>query len=56
MFRFSGEIASKQITKIRYFNFCGHVYNLQSDPYNLYAVNGIITHNCRCWMTVSTKI
>ena len=28
--------------------FAGHVYDLQSDMYSLYACNGIIVKNCRC--------
>ncbi len=56
LLRFSSSITSEKVSKIRYFNFCGHVYNLQSEPYNLYSVNGIITHNCRCWIQTGTKI
>ena len=29
--------------------FSGHVYNLQTES-EWYVANGIITHNCRCWL------
>ena len=48
--RFSGDVLLDQIRSIRKFNFSGHVYDLQVEPYNLYFTNGIITHNCRCWL------
>lgn len=30
--------------------FNGHVYNLQTDS-EMYSTHGIITHNCRCYVT-----
>lgn len=48
--RFSRDITLDKIVKIRDFNFSGHVYDLQVDDYELYFVNDIITHNCRCWI------
>jgi hypothetical protein len=46
--RFSSDITSNQIVKIRNFNFEGYVYDLQAQEYELYVANGIISHNCRC--------
>ena len=56
IFMFSGNITSENVIKVRKFDFNGHVYNLQSEPYNLYSVNGIITHNCRCAHFTRTRI
>jgi SPP1 gp7 family putative phage head morphogenesis protein len=47
---FPGLIANYQIVKVRKFDFSDHVYNLHVAPHELYFVNGIITHNCRCWL------
>lgn len=46
--RFSGDIATDNIIDIRYFDFSGHVYDLQTRMYELYICNGIIVKNCRC--------
>lgn len=46
--RFAGDILADNVIEVREFNFSGHVYNLQVDPYSLYLANGIIAHNCRC--------
>lgn len=48
--RFSSQIAEDEVIEVREDDFRGHVYNLQVDPYHLYFANGIITHNCRCWL------
>ena len=48
--RFASDIALDQIVKIRDFNYSGHVYDLQSEMYELYTCNGIIVSNCRCWL------
>jgi hypothetical protein len=43
----SVEIFADQVISIDTRNFCGHVYNLQTQ-YGFYVAEGIITHNCRC--------
>lgn len=48
--RFAGYIAPDKIIGVREFDFSGHVYDLQCNDYELYICNGIITHNCRCWV------
>ena len=48
--RFASEITINQITNIREFDFSGHVYDLQSDMYELYICNGVIVKNCRCFL------
>lgn len=49
--RFASEVASSQIVSIRQFDYSGHVYDLQSDMYELYICNGVIVKNCRCWIS-----
>ena len=50
--RFAGLIAPDKIIKIRYFNYVGHVYDLQSTE-QLYIGNSIVVKNCRCvWLAV----
>lgn len=48
VFRNAVDITSDQIVNITVTQFKGHVYDLQSDLYSLYTVNGIIVSNCRC--------
>lgn len=48
--RFAGLVAPDEIVSVRKFDFCGHVYDLQCDEYELYIVSGIIASNCRCWL------
>jgi HK97 family phage portal protein len=43
----SGAIALDQVTKVRQFDFSGHVYDLQSTGGWIVA-DGIVTSNCRC--------
>lgn len=50
LLRFSGEIARDEVIKVRNFEFTGHVYDLQVDPYELYTCNDVIVKNCRCWL------
>lgn len=51
-FRFTNLIAPEQIIKVRYFDYIGHVYDLQSLE-QLYIANSIIAKNCRCvWLPV----
>lgn len=45
----TGKITLQKIVKIGNDYFSGHVYNLQTDS-GLYVADGIITHNCRCWV------
>lgn len=53
---FASNVSRKQVIKVRNFDFTGHVYDLQVDPYELYICNGIIAHNCRCWTTTTTAL
>lgn len=46
--RFAGLITSDEIVQVRDFDFSGHVYDLQVEPYQLYTCNGVIVKNCRC--------
>jgi hypothetical protein len=54
--RFASQVSFDKVVKIRNFNFSGHVYDLQCDDYGLYITNGIITHNCRCWVSHEAKL
>jgi hypothetical protein len=45
--RMSGLVHLDNIVGIRKFNFCDHVYDLQTLS-QLYISNGIFVHNCRC--------
>jgi hypothetical protein len=56
IFRFSSFISPDPVLRIREFYFSDHVYDLQANDYELYICNGIITHNCRCWMDTRTRI
>ncbi len=55
LFRFASDITLEKVVEIRNFDFSGHVYDLQCDDYGLYATNGIITHNCKCWIQPVVK-
>ena len=46
---FSGKITETEIVDIRYFDFSGHVYDLQTQS-SLYLANGLVSSNCRCTM------
>lgn len=46
--RFASFITLNPVIGVREYEFCGHVYDLQSNDYGLYICNGIIAHNCRC--------
>ena len=45
--RLSSLIRTVKIVDISYFNFSGHVYDLQTKD-GWYFANGFIAHNCRC--------
>lgn len=45
----TGKIALEQVVEIRYENWSGHVYNLQTET-GAYTINGIVVHNCRCYV------
>ncbi len=49
----SGPIAKDKIVGIRDYCYSGQVYNLQTEG-EWYASNGIITHNCLCYVTATT--
>lgn len=46
--RFASEVTSSKIIKVRRLRYCGHVYNLQVEPYHLFSVDGVIISNCAC--------
>jgi hypothetical protein len=48
-------ITCDNIIKIKRSYFSGHVYNLQTDT-GLFVADGIITHNCRCWVSQYTSM
>ena len=46
---FSNEVSPHDVVSVRSFHFSGHVYDLQCDPFELYAIgSGAIIANCRC--------
>lgn len=51
LFRFASDVTTQEIVQIRDFDFTGHVYDLQCDPYELYITSGVVVKNCRCWIT-----
>jgi len=55
IFGLTGNISLNKIIKIGYDNFSGHVYNLQTSS-GMYVANGIITHNCRCWVNHEMRV
>lgn len=44
-------IETDRIVNVQSRRFVGHVYNLES-AHGLYEANGIVSHNCRCTMTL----
>jgi len=48
--RFASDIATEQVVEVRNFDVACHVYDLQSELYQLYTANGVIVKNCRCWL------
>ena len=42
------------IVNIRQFSFSGHVYDFQSSE-SIVSANGIVAHNCKCWVKQLTK-
>jgi SPP1 gp7 family putative phage head morphogenesis protein len=46
--RFASLITVDPVDGVRHFDFAGHVFDLQCEPYQLYICNGIIVKNCRC--------
>ena len=42
------------IINIRQYSFSGHVYDFQSSE-SIVSANGIIAHNCKCWVKQLTK-
>lgn len=49
IFGLAGQITMRKVIKVTKNNFSGHVYNLQTES-GLFVANGIITHNCRCFI------
>lgn len=45
----TGEVFADEVVGIQRDSFHGYVYNLQTVSGH-YTTNGIITHNCRCWI------
>jgi predicted ABC-type ATPase len=57
MQRESQFIQLDQIINITFSEYSGHVYDLQSDLYSLYTINGVVASNCRCdgiWIVPKT--
>jgi intein/homing endonuclease len=47
--RLPGIVTTDNVDDVRYFDYAGHVYDLQSvDGY--YYSSGIVVHNCRCFL------
>jgi SPP1 gp7 family putative phage head morphogenesis protein len=46
--RFASEITLNEVVEVVEFDFAGHVYDLQVEPYQLYICNGVVVKNCRC--------
>lgn len=50
--RFAGQISLVKVANLLAVEgFSGHVYDLQCPEYELYSCNGIIVHNCACFLT-----
>lgn len=47
--RAPGVVSTDKIVNVREFDFDGHVYDLSTVD-GMYFSNGIITHNCRCYL------
>lgn len=47
---FPFDITKQKVVEVRNHYFSGHVYNLQTGS-GVYLADGIITHNCRCWLS-----
>lgn len=47
--RGSVAVLRDKVLKVRYFNFTGHVYDLQS-PFGWILASGIVSSNCLCWL------
>ncbi len=45
--RFPGEISPDEIVEVRKFQYCGHVYDLQS-PLGFMVSDSMVVSNCRC--------
>lgn len=48
---FSGHVGCYDVVSVRHFQFCGHVYDLQTFS-SLYIANGVLTSNCVCSTTI----
>lgn len=45
-----GGVICDQVVAIRQYRFSGHVYDLSVEDTHATLANGIVTHNCRCWL------
>ena len=48
--RFSGEVSLSKAIQVNRQWYSGHVYDLQVGDNELYICNGVVVHNCRCWI------
>lgn len=48
--RGAGPVLTDQIVAVERRRFVGHVYNLETES-GWYVANGIVVHNCRCWIS-----
>ena len=53
--RFASEITFNEVVEVAEFDFTGHVYDLQVEPYQLYICNGVVVKNCRCTVIPSIR-
>lgn len=49
----SGSVEADRVINLVRRQFAGHVYNLQAQ-YEMYYANGIVVHNCRCFLVTYT--
>jgi hypothetical protein len=48
--RFARLVTPDKVVRVRRFKFADHVYDLECDPWRLLFCNGVIIHNCRCFL------
>lgn len=46
--RLATTVAADNVARIRKFDFCGHVYDFQTEDHMI-ITNGIVVHNCQCY-------
>lgn len=51
---FSIKISFPSVVNVKRYSHAGHVYNLETDS-GYYTIDGLIVHNCRCWVVYITS-